>query len=410
MRLRQQPLVFSLDTVRKLALHKQQLDCRPRVADKQAVLSIVHRIGLLQLDSINVVARSHYLVILSRAGLYQSADLDSLLYPDRRLFEQFAHAACLIPIEDYRYFAPLILSRRAQPHRKLARLGASPQDFLCAVLMQIRNSGPLRSRDFEDPRAQRGSWWDWKPAKLALEILFEHGYLMVDRRVNFQRYYDLTEQILPTNAEIPAVELSDWSEWATLRSVECLGVATISQIADYYRQVKTEVTPAVQSLVTKGDLIPAVVEGWKNTAYLSVTDLPIAREIEAGMHEPAVTTFLSPFDNLIWDRKRTHDLFHFDYRIEVYKPINRERQYGYYVLPILNKGHLVGRLDAKAHRGLKRLIIRALYLEPDQQIEEGLLNDLQRALYEFAAFNQCGSISIERSEPEGLAHVLRQRF
>ena len=179
---------MSLETARTLAVVKQGLHRRPPVANKQALLDAIRQIGLLQLDTINVVARSHYLVILSRVGLYDRADLDALLYPDRRLFEQWAHAACLIPVEDFQYFAPVILARRQRPmqpwlHRSL---GEDSQQILDAVLAEVREQGPLSSRDFEDPRDQRGTWWDWKPAKTALEILLEQGYLLVDRRAWFE--------------------------------------------------------------------------------------------------------------------------------------------------------------------------------------------------------------------------------
>jgi uncharacterized protein YcaQ len=180
---------MSLETARTLAVYKQGLHRRPGTADRGALLDIIRRIGLLQLDSISVVARSHYLAMLSRVGLYDPADLDALLHPERRLFEGWAHAACLIPVEEYEYLRPTMLARRDRPLHKWTarRLGDDPQGILDAVLNEVRERGPLASRDFEDTRDERGTWWDWKPAKTALEILFAHGYLMVDRRESFQR-------------------------------------------------------------------------------------------------------------------------------------------------------------------------------------------------------------------------------
>ena len=398
---------LSLRTAQVLAVHKQGLAQRPGANDRQALLAAIRRLGLLQLDTIHVVARSHYLVLLSRVGLYQTQDLDALLYPDRRLFEQWAHAACLIPIEDYPYFAPLILARRAHPKGWLRRLGATPHEFLAEVLRRVSDEGPLRSVDFQDTRANAGTWWDWKPAKIALEILFEEGHLMIDRRVNFQRYYDLAEKVLPLSTEPPKWSVDDWCRWATLQSIERLGVGTARQIADYYRQAKTAVKSALEELAAAGAVVPAEVEGWKERAYLSAKDLPLVQEISAGGHEPAVTAFLSPFDNLIWDRQRVHDLFNFDYRIEVYTSLaNKGRKYGYYVLPILRHGRLIGRLDPKADRKSKTLIVHAVYLEPGEPLTGDLVADVGQALREFATFHNCDEVRIERSEPAELKELL----
>ena len=402
---------LSLETARTLALVKQGLHRRPLVADRQALLESIRQIGLLQLDTINVVARSHYLVMLSRVGLYDPADLDALLYPDRCLFEQWAHAACLIPVEDYEYFAPVIWARRERPpqHWIERRLGDDPQGVLDAVLAEVREQGALASRDFEDPRGQRGTWWDWKPAKTALEVLFHGGHLMVDRRENFQRYYDLAERVLPVSAEPPSRTVDEYRRWATLRSVACMGVATTPQVSDYYRQKKPATRTLIKALAAEGELVPAEVEGWRETAYLVPADLPLVEEIEAGAHQPALTTFLSPFDNLTWDRQRLSDLFQFDYRIEMYTPA-AQRQYGYYVLPILHRGRLVGRLDPKADRKGGILIVRAIYLEPKQAITDELIAAVAGALCEFVAFHGSETLRIERSEPEALGPLLLERI
>jgi uncharacterized protein YcaQ len=394
---------ISLDTARTLAVVKQGLHQRPSVADRPALLDIIRCIGLLQLDTIHVVARSHYLVMLSRAGLYEPADLDALLYPDRSLFEQWAHAACLIPVEDYAYFAPVIQARRdGPPHGWIERrLGGDPEGVINAVLTEVRERGPLASRDFEDPREQRGTWWDWKPAKTALEVLFDRGHLMVDRRENFHRFYDLAERVLPASAEPPSCTMKDYRRWATLRSVACLGVATAAHASDYYRQRKPSVRAQMERLVIEDALVPVHVEGWKQTAYLAPADLPLVTEIEAGAHQPTLTTFLSPFDNLIWERDRVQDLFGFYYRVEMYTPAAK-RQYGYYVLPVLHRGRLVGRLDTKADRKARTLIVRAIYMEPGETLTDQLLAGIASALREFMAFHGSEQLRIEHSEPEAL--------
>ena len=181
----------------------------------------------------------------------------------------------------------------------------------------------------------------------------------MDHRESFQRYYDLAERVLPSSS-LPARTVADYQRWTTLCSVSCLGVATVNQISDYYRQKKTTTRATVQGLVAEGAILSAEVEGWKDRAYLVPADLQLIDEIQVGAYQPDRTTFLSPFDDLIWDRQRLKDLFDFYYRIEMYTPAV-ERQYGYYVLPILHQGQLVGRLDAKADRKTKTFIVCAIY-------------------------------------------------
>lgn len=402
----------ALETVRILAVVKQGLHRRPATADRQTLLETIRRIGLLQLDSINVVARSHYLVMLSRVGVYDCTDLDALLYPERQLLEQWAHAACLIPIEHYPYFQPAIAARRQLDLYggwARERLGEDPQATLDAILATIRERGPVASSDFEDSRARRGKWWDWKPAKAALEILFDQGDLAVSRRVNFQRYYDLSERVLPADLRAAGLTLEDWRRWATRQSVHHLGVATATHASDYYRQKKAPMRAAIKSLVAEGVLLPVSVEGWVEPAYVDVDDLPLVAEIEAGGQRPTLTTFLSPFDNLIWDRRRVAELFGFDYRIETYTP-PAGRKHGYYVMPILHRGRLVGRLDPKADRAAGRLLARALYLEPGVEVSDELVDGIATALRELAAFHGMEPVIVERSEPEELKAAVAERL
>jgi uncharacterized protein YcaQ len=286
-------------------------------------------------------------------------------------------------------------------------LGDDPQGLLDAVLGRIREQGPLASRDFEDTRDERGTWWDWKPAKTALELLFAQGYLMVDRREGFQRFYDLAERVLPASVESPAGDLAEYRRWATLQGLRILGVATAPHVSDYYRLKKPPTRAALKALAQEGVLVQAEVEGWKEVAYLDPADLPLLEQIEAGAHEPALTALLSPFDNLIWDRTRVSDLFGFDYRAEMYTPAAK-REYGYYVLPILHRGRLVGRLDPKADREAKIMRVRAIYLEPALAVTGELVADVAGALREFAAFHGSEQLVIERSEPQGLAVLLEQ--
>ena len=402
---------LSLQTAQTLAVIKQGLHQRPSKTDRATMLQTIRQIGLLQLDSVSVVARSHYLVMLSRLGLYDVAELDALLYPDRRLFEQWAHAACLIPTEDYSYFAPGILARRGKtwPWERPERFGGDPQGVMDMVLQEIRERGPLTSKDFADPRPKRGSWWDHKPAKHALDYLYSRGYLMIDRRVNFQIHYDLAERVLPASAEAPTKTEADFNRWATRRSIRCLGVATARQISDYYRQKISKVRTMLETLTTEEAVIPVSVEGWKAPAYLDPADLSLIATIEQGKQQPTLTTFLSPFDNLTWNRDRLSDLFSFNYKIELYTPVAK-RKYGYYVLPILHRGRFVGRLDPKVDRKTGTLIIHAIYLEPSVSITENLIDGIVSAIQEFMAFHACPHLTLTRSEPAELRHKILEKL
>jgi hypothetical protein len=289
------------------------------------------------------------------------------------------------------------------------RLGDEADEIMEAVLAELRERGPLSSRDFEDTRPERGTWWDWKPAKTALEVLFERGHLMVDRRENFQRHYDLAERVLPGSADPPRYSEADWRRWATLRGLAHLGVATARQVADYYRLNKPATRKLLESLRQEEAVLPAEVEGWRDVAYLSPADLPLLEEIGDGGHQAQVTAFLSPFDNLLWDRDRVRDLFGFDYRAEMYLPAAK-RQYGYYVMPILHRGQLVGRLDPKADRKAGTLIVRAIHLEPGVTLTKELVTGIAAALDEFVAFHGCQRLRLERmvsGPPEVLELVSR---
>jgi uncharacterized protein YcaQ len=405
-------ITLSLETARTLAVIKQELHRRPPAADKQTLFDTIRRIGLLQLDTVNVIARSHYLVMLSRVGLYDRADLDALLYPDRKLFEQWAHAACLIPVEDYDYFAPLILARRGRPHRwygNMEVLGEDPQAIMDGVLAEIKERGALASKDFHDPRDGRGTWWDWKPAKHALNILYDRGYLMVDRRVNFQIYYDLAERVLPGSAEPSTKTVDDFPAWAARRSVGYFGVATARQASDYYRLSMAETRTALEELANEDRIVPVAVENWQDTAYVLPEDLPLIEGITQGRHQPELTTFLSPFDNLTWYRDRLADLFDFDYRIELYTP-KAKRKYGYYVLPILHNGRFVGRLDPKADRKNKTFLVHTIYLEPGVEMTDDLLAGIANSLHEFMIFHNCQTVTIGHSEPEELRAAVETRL
>ena len=403
------PITVTRDTVKRLAVYKQGLHKRPPAADQAQLKRVIERIGLLQLDSISVVARSHYLVMLARAGLYNPADLDALL-DEGFLFESWAHAICQIPMAHYPWFHALIQQRQLKETRwHLDKLGDDMPEIVARVREVVRERGPTSSKDLQSERRGPGGWWNWKPTKVALEYLFDLGELMVSHRVNFQRYYDLTERVLAGRGMTLDKTFADYQRWAVERGLRHQGIATANQVADYHRLYKRAAADALQDMLGAGEAIPVAVDGWKDAAYIHRDDLETLDEIQKGLHEPQMTLFLSPFDNLFWDRDRDLALWDFNYRIEVYTPKSK-RIYGYYVMPILHGCELVGRIDPKVDRKRKRLIFNALHLEKGAKQTAALSQGLIKAIEEFMAFHDCDSFQLVNCRYKRLSGRLRRYF
>jgi uncharacterized protein YcaQ len=399
---------LSLETARNLFVVKQGLHQRPAAPDRATLMGIVRQMGLLQLDTINVVDRSHYLVMLSRAGIFDRANMDALLYPDRDLFQWWGHAACYIPSDDYPYFAPLIAEMRQKVSEKgwwRDRLGQNPDAILAEVLDTVKERGPVSSKDFADSRESRGDWWDYKPAKAALSYLYDVGDIMVDRREKFRIFYDLAERIMPASSHPPTITIPQYQKWATHRSIGYMGVATDRQVHDYYRLKKSEARAMLDELLAENTIVPVQVAGWEDEAYMLTSDIPLAEAIANGEYAPQVTTLLSPFDPIMWNRDRVRDLFGFHYKLEIYVP-KVKREYGYYVLSILHNGRLVGRLDPKVDRKRKTLILHNILLEPTEPLTAELLRDLAGAIQELMTFMKCKSLEIGETEPANLKQAL----
>ena len=403
------PIKVSRDDVKRLAVYKQGLNQRPDASDKAALLRIIQRIGLLQLDSISVIARSHYLVMLARAGLYDPADLDALL-GEGKVFESWAHALCQAPMSHYPWFHAWIKARGLQETRwHLDRLGDDFEQVVDFVRETVRRQGAMSSKDFESGPRDAAGWWNWKPAKIALEYLFDMGELMVSHRFNFQRYYDLSERVLAGKAEPSETTMAEYQRWAVAGGLRRLGIATSSQTADYYRLKKLPTAKVLAEMLGKGEALPVDVEGWKDGAYLHRDDLEALERIQQGQHAPGLTVFLSPFDNLFWDRERDLALWDFHYRIQVYTP-KAKRDFGYYVMPILHGCELVGRIDPKVDRKRKRLIFHALRLERGVRYRATLGAALIGAIEEFMAFHGCDAFILESCEHGHLSRRLRRHF
>jgi len=403
------PIPVTRQDVKRLSVVKQGLHQRPAGGDKAALKRIIERIGLLQLDSISVVARSHYLVMLARAGLYDPAELDALL-DCGFLFETWAHAMCQLPTAHYPWYHAYIGEKQLKESQwQLDRFDIDMAPIIENVLETIRQRGPVSSKEFESERRGEGGWWNWKPTKVALEYLFDRGELMVSHRVKFQRYYDLPERVLDHSRFRLDKSIEDFRRWTIERGLRHIGIATSNQVADYYRQYKRGAAVILADMLKDGSALPVAVEGWKEAAFIHREDLAQLEAIQAGEHAPGLTVFLSPFDNLFWDRNRDEALWDFFYRIEVYTP-KAKRVYGYYVMPILHGSELIGRIDPKVERVKKRLIFNNLHLERGVKLNGALNRGLIGAIEEFMSFHACDSFDLIKCNRAPLARRLRKHF
>jgi uncharacterized protein len=368
----------------------------PAGAARDDVRAAIRRMHALQIDTIHVVARSPYLVLWSRLGDYRPVWLDELL-AEGALFEYWAHAACLLPAEDYGLHRRLVLDGVRRFERSEQWLARNPAT-VARILDHIRERGAVRSAEFTRVEGPGNGWWDWKPEKQALEYLHNVGVLMTARRQNFQRLYDLRERVRPEWDDAHAPPAEQARRRLALMAVAALGVATAAWSADYFRTPRTGEAARLAALADEGALLPVSVAGVAGPAYILPETRPLAERAAAGDLAATATTLLSPFDPVVWQRERARALFGFDYRIECYTPAPK-RRYGYFTLPVLHRGALVGRLDPKAHRREGRFEVKALHLEPGVALTDDLLEDLAGALQRCAAWHGTPEVVIAATDP-----------
>ena len=353
--------VLSVTAARRIALAAQGL-AKPRPqgpVERRHLVKLLDRLHLHQIDSVNVLARAHYLPAFSRLGAYPRELLDGLAWAKpRRLFEYWAHEASLLPLELH----PLVRWKMARAERGEAGW-KSMQAFRVerraeadAALARIAAEGPLAASDFE--AKGEGGWWGWSSAKAALEWLFLTGRITTARRRNsFERVYDLTERVIPARIlSLPTPPEADAHRALLERAARSHGIATARDLRDYFRLSPADAAPRIAELVEQGTLRPVQVKGWRDVAYLH-KDAKRPRRAEG-------RALLVPFDPLVWERARAERLFDFRYRIEIYTPAEK-RVHGYYVLPFLLRDRIVARVDLKADRQRGALLVQAAHAEPE---------------------------------------------
>jgi uncharacterized protein YcaQ len=350
---------LSLEEARRLALAAQGFaDPLPRGrVDRRLLRRVFARTGLVQIDSVNVVVRAHFMPLFSRLGIYDRTLLENAAYGrDRILFEYWGHEASLLPVELH----PLLRWRMERSRRGIgtwrhvARVIREEPSLLERLRAAIADRGPLPASAFDGARG-KGSWWGWSEVKAGLEALFWCGEITTAHRNGFERVYDLPERVLPRDIiEMPTPPDADAQRELVRIAARALGVAAERDLRDYFRLDLGDARARVAELVESGELVPVSVHGLRGTRYL-LRGARVPRRIEA-------SALLSPFDPLIWERSRTRELFGFDYRIEIYTPAHK-RVHGYYVLPFLLGDRLVARVDLKLDRGARVLRVLATHVE-----------------------------------------------
>ena len=395
--------LISAGRARRLIIQSQGLDGRWRLPPgAEGAAQVVERLGYVQIDTIAVVQRAHEHVLWSRYPDYDPKMLHQLQAVDRRVFEYWTHAASYVPMADYRFYLPRMRGfadgeRMRSWRRDNARLARQ-------VLERIREEGGLAASEFEAPPDKRGPWWDWKPAKRALEYLYSSGELMISDRRKFQRVYDLAERVLPPEVDTSLPSADDRAHFSVRRALGNLGVSGAGDMRWWLRDPEA-VSAALAELVEVGEVTPVRVRGWDGEAQYALTEALEASS--RGSRRRRRLHILSPFDNLVIRRRRLKQIFDFDYKLEAYVPAPK-RQYGYFCLALLWGDRFIGRIDPKAERRQKRLVIRSLILEPGTEIDDELMAGLAGSLSAFAAFNGCERTEIEHSRPARVGSRLQR--
>ena len=396
---------LSASQARRIALAAQGLAApKPdRPVGPAAFRKLARRLGAIQIDSVNVFVRTHYMPAFSRLGPYPMSVLDSEAWGKRpSLFEYWGHVASFMPVE----WQPLFRWRMAQGRdinslRKsgLTEFARERQGYIDEVLAEITRRGPVTGGDFAPEGPRKSGWWEWSDGKFALEWLFRAGLITTKTRRGFERVYDLTERVIPPAImAAPTPSKTDAERELTLISARAMGIATIADLADYFRLLQADVRAGVATLIEAGELEEVRVKGWREKAYLDVRASPPRRATGAAL--------LSPFDNLIWRRERTERMFEARYRIGLYTPA-AQRDEGYYVLMFLLGERIAARVDLKADRKAGQLLVQAAHLEPgadEAETAAALAAELRTA----AAWQGLGELAVVKKG--GLATALSREF
>ena len=363
---------------RSLALAAQGFD-KPRSKSKSSTadaVEVIKKLGVIQIDSVNVLVRSQELPLFARLGDNDRNAINKAT-AQSKIFEYWGHEAAILPVEIQPLFRWKMNAARTGKikHWGLTSFYAENKAFVKRILKHVEINGPVTARELSTRTTKKSSWWDWDEAKTALEYLFLTGQLMsCGRGSDFARIYDITERVLPSKIlDTPTPTENEARKQLLVRAAKAQGVATLTDLADYYRQKTAVIKPLVNELVEQGELREVTVDTWVEKAFVHRSAKP-PKKLYA-------TALLSPFDSLVWCRPRNERLFDFHYRVEIYTP-KEKRKFGYYVLPFMMNGELVGRVDLKADRANAKLLVQSVHTEKGikRASINGALTDELRAL------------------------------
>jgi uncharacterized protein len=385
--------------LRRLALAAQGLlQAQPYGRGLAGARKAINHIGYVQIDTISVVERAHHHVLYSRVPEFKPAMTNQMLL-DRDIFEYWTHAAAFLPIADFRFSLPYKHAiKSGQTHWYKTR----DKKLMDELLARIRSDGPIRSRDVETNTTKRTGWWDWKPAKKALEQMYMEGDLMISDREGFQKTYDLTERVLPSyvNSQMPSME--EFAAYLVDQQLRCHGCISLKGLT--YQRRNAELRKAVKAVVNE-----KLAQRTLEQVQVSSGEVFI---LETGLLEGSIPPLksrmliLSPFDNSIIQRERLKALFQFDYQLECYVS-EAQRQYGYFCLPLLYRDEFIGQMDCKAHRKISQLEIKSLHFEQHNFDEDLVITAFVEAIARFCHFQNCESVSLTKAHPSHLTQRLR---
>jgi uncharacterized protein YcaQ len=386
---------ISLKEARFLALGSQMLLNAHSLKGKAGLLKVIEQLGYVQIDTISVVERSHRHILWTRLPSFDEKMLADLIDKDKKVFEYWSHAAAFVPMRDFRFS---LFRKRMFTHYNKAwgKWANKNRKVIKYVLERIKAEGPLQSKDFEHPK-KRGTWWDWKPTKTALEYLFHTGKLMLKARKNFQKIYDLAERILPGNIITSEPTDEEHSEYLIMSALRANGIVTKSEMVYQKFYSPPAFEKALNNLLNEKQIINVKVEKLKQEYYSTETELNklngLNNEILPAInHRQDLIHILSPFDNLVIQRKRLSDLFNFDYVVECYLPAQK-RKFGYFCLPVLFGDKFIGRIDAKADRAANTFIVNNFFTEDGFKSSKKSGTEINGKIKKFSEFTGCENIN-----------------
>jgi uncharacterized protein YcaQ len=403
-------MILSREDLRTAFLIRQGLTNDPAWKSVQEAIS---QICAVQIDAISVVARSHHLTLRHRVQSYDFRQLWKSLF-ERELIEYYVHGNSFVPIEYFPFLRHCMKRFQNHGYKWIRDSITKYQDIMKKILLRIKDEGPLKSRDFKDAKKTSDGWWDWKPSKHAIELLWWTGHIVVVNRQGFERVYDVTERGIPSKYLDLSVSKEEVWRFFLRQAVDCLVVATISDIRDYFNfhiysldkgeSTRKTLLEKIQTLKQEGDIVEVKVEDDSTPHYILNKNIGFIEEVQnyKGSHECAF--FLSPFDNVVWDRKRVRRLFNLDVRLESYIP-KAKRKFGYFTMPIIWNNRIIGRLDPKVDRKSRKLILANIELILSKKNLKNALEAINKELTAFKTFHGCEQIEIKKAKPAKLKNL-----